>query len=246
MRRHHAQRPGLDRRAIEPPEISFPLLHAEWVDRRHQMLVAVVEAFARPVLDRRRNAMRLEHLDLLERVPLDRRHIAAETARRHDGAAERCVDVEHRRERPVDPDGPRLFGHDPADLGRHLEVVDGGERQRVRHLGLAGETHPAALEVGGHQQRRRRRPVEPGDDLAFGGRIRPRHARHAARAKRLLRRDPVGIVAGRAEVEQLPDLVVRRQPAQRRAHPADRRPIEMKRLCRQLVVAHIASRFREV
>src|SRR5690606_34391134 len=46
------------------------------------------------------------------------------------------------------------------------------------------------------------------------------------------------LVAAQPQIEQLPDLLVWRQPLQCIAHPGDARCVEMKRLGRKLVVAH--------
>ena len=84
-------------------------------------------------------------------MPFDRLKIAAEAARRDDGALEFGVDVEDRRERPVDTRGAALKCHRGTDRRCRLNVVDGGERQWVGKLSAAGEAHAAPLQIGRHQ-----------------------------------------------------------------------------------------------
>jgi hypothetical protein len=78
--------------------------------------------------------------------------IGTEAARADDRAAERLIDVHHRRERPVHADEGGLLGNDARDVGGHLEVVDCRKRERVGHLRAEWQAHARALEVGADEQ----------------------------------------------------------------------------------------------
>ena len=66
------------------------------VDRGDKVLVAVVMAFARPVLDRGGHACGLQLADMGQRMVADASRVGPETARRDDGRAEEGVDVDDR------------------------------------------------------------------------------------------------------------------------------------------------------
>ena len=121
-----------------------------------------------------------------------------------------------------------------ADLARHRDIVDGGERQRVRRLGAAGKAHAAALEIGRDQERHRRRGVEAAKDCRLRRRVGAGHAGNAAGAEGDAARDLLGIGPHHAQIEQLADLFVGGEARQRLPHPGDRRPIELERLCRSV------------
>ena len=99
----------LDRRAIEAAECALPLLKGLRIDGSYKVLVAIVVTLAWPMLSRGGNAVLLKHLELNQCVALDRIDVTAEAARGDNGAAERGIDVEYRREGPVDAGGSPLL-----------------------------------------------------------------------------------------------------------------------------------------
>ena len=113
MRRHHRQNTSVDRSAIKPAKLCFPLIHIEWIDGRDQMLVPVIIALSGPMFYRCGNAMGLECFQLSHRMFLDHLDICAKTACGDNCAAKRRIDVENRREGPIDTDGRSFLCHYP-------------------------------------------------------------------------------------------------------------------------------------
>ena len=200
MTRHHA---GLDGLAIEPAEGLLPFLHRERIDGGDQVLVAVVIAFAGPVLDRRGDALRLERGDLRQRVALDHVDVAAVAAGGDDGAAEGGVDVDDRGKAPVEADGMGLAAMMVADgvvastsstaasasglgtsvpKGRLMRLPSRSARDQQRHVALQREAVDQRDLVGGDRPRARAGDAARPEGLD-GVAVRPDRCRDARRLK---------------------------------------------------------------
>ena len=104
-----------------------------------------------------------------------------------------------------------LAGHQAGDGAGGLDIVDGGEAQRIGHIGAKGQAHAAALEIGADQQRQsiERRQLLHQRDL--GGQVAAMDAGNAAglEAAHVVRDLSRG--AARQQHEELGQLVARRQ-----------------------------------
>ena len=179
MRGHHAHHAGLDRRAVEFAERRLPFVERERIDGGDEMLVAIVEALARPVLHGRGDAVRLKHLDLLQGMTLDRRDVAAEAARSDDGASER---VAMSRTGVNDQLMPAAAAS--SAMMRLTSAVASTSSTAASPSGLmhrCPDAHPAAFEIGGDRRGNRRGGDKLRDipDLRVG--IGPEDARHSTR-----------------------------------------------------------------
>ena len=193
------------------------------------MLVAVVIAFAGPVLDSCGNPCGLKLGNLGEGLGFDHRHVRAKAARGHNRTAERRVDVNDRGERPVDPNRPRLGRHDAGNAARRGQVIDRCQSQGVGHLGSDRQAHPAALQIGGDQQRHGGASLQRVDKTGLIVQIGRKIAGDPGGPQRRQPRQFAGVVAHGVKHEQLPDFLRRRQPGFGRSHPCNRRIIQIER-----------------
>ena len=82
---HDGQHARVDRRAVKGTVGGVPIVQRQGVDRGDKVLVAVVVAFAGPVLDRCGDAIGLQARDMGQGVGADAGGVGPQAARRHDG-----------------------------------------------------------------------------------------------------------------------------------------------------------------
>ena len=238
MGRHDAEHARIDRLAIEAAKTLLPLGHGQRIDRGHQMLVAVVIAFAGPVLDGGGNAIGLEGGDLGQGVALDLVDVAAIGAGADNGAAPGGVDVDDRGEAPVEPHGLGFARHDGGNGAGGLDIVDGGQTQRIGHAGAEGQAHAAAFEIGADQQGHRAQGREVAGQRDFGAKVIGIDAGDAARLEAAYLFGDVVRGAALEQHEELGQLVARGKAIAGGMHPGDSVVIEIERGSGEIDASH--------
>ena len=238
MARHDRQDAGADRAAIEPPERLFPLLHGQRIDRRQQMLIAIVEAFARPMLGGGGETRPLQLLDVGEGVTLDAIDVAAEAARGDDGAAEGGVDVDNRRERPVDPERRRFERNDARDRAGRIDVVHRSQGQRICHRRAKGKAEPRPLQVGADKRWHPRRLEHTLREVEFVLEVAAVVARNPASLQPAHVRQRLARIFPGQQDEELRHLLPEIERGGRVAYPADVVAAEAERWCGKMVELH--------
>jgi hypothetical protein len=196
--RHDGLDAGPDRVAVQRTEDRMPLLERQRIDGGQQVLIARIEALARPVLDRRSHAEGLDDVDVQGAELPHPVRARTERARTHDRAAEIGVDVDDGREGPVDADRAGLVHHHRKRTPVHFNVGQRGHRQLVGHgrrtvqadgpaFDVATDEHGdvrCVLDAAGHSHRGFQTPerelgegpgLQPAQDLALPLVLRTQH-----------------------------------------------------------------------
>jgi hypothetical protein len=219
--RHHRVDSRRDR-ALERQQLDAPQLGAVAGHRRQrEVAVRVDVAVAGEVLAAREQPRGLHALDERAAEPCDELRVLAEAAHVDDRVRGVAVDVEHRREDPVEAERLRLLAGHAAHRFRERRAAGRADEHLVAELRRARQPEPhAALEVAGEQQRHlrvrlqrrdQRRRVGDGaeaQDHAAEPRVADRRAQLVV-VRRLARRtvDP----RQRPRHEQLPRLLLERE-----------------------------------
>ena len=229
MGRHDRHDALSDGGAVKTAEACLPRVHRQGVDRGHKVLVAVVKAFAGPMLDGGGDACGLKFVNLGKGLLSDHLDIAAKTPCRDDGTAKRGIDVDDGSEGPVDADGARLLPHDARDGTAGLHVVHGGQGQRVGHLGADAEAHPAAFQIGRDEQRHVRGPLQGVNEVLFVIEVCGEIAGDAGRAQTGQSGKLFRVLAHGVKDKELADLFSHRQAGLGGPDPGDLRVVQMER-----------------
>ena len=157
MTSHDGLDAALDGTPVHGAKGRLPLFQVERIHRGQHMLVARIEALAWPVLGGGRQAGGLHHVDVHGAHAGHTLRRGPKGACAHDRAAEVRIDVNDRREGPVDADRTGLLGHDVQGTAIVLGVGQRSHPQLVGHLRGAIQADRAALDVAADQHRDRSR-----------------------------------------------------------------------------------------
>ena len=149
-RRRRGCRPGGDteRRELEAFQLRARLVHVRQVAVRIDVGVAV----AGEVLDAAGHAFALAAFHPGQGKTSCKQWIGAERALGDDGVVRVVVQVQHRREVPVEAQRAHRARHRRADFARQLRIVGGAQRHRARRRRHPGRAHHgAAFLVEGDQ-----------------------------------------------------------------------------------------------
>ena len=217
---HHGLGARLDGRLVGGAVRLRPFLAGKRVDGCQKMLIPLVDAVAREMLDRSGDAVLLHFLHIRLAEGRDAGGIGAEGARVGDGVVIVIVDVDDGGKRPVDAERGGLFPDDPGKFRGIMHVVRGGDPH------LAPDARPrrtrlveARFEVGGDEHGDLGVGLQPRDRIAqLVEAHRPRHdAPDLETARKIF--EVIFVVGIGDEAEQLRDLLLLGHGAKRFVHP---------------------------